>query len=862
MHGLCGLGASSKVDATGHRRASIGHKGLGFKSVLEVTDEPAVYSRTHAFKLGARYARPAVDALWADLGRPPPRSVPSMRFPIAVACVGRALVRLRRRRLQHRVLLPLPGLARRRVERRGRRSAPAAAAHHCAVPQAPRDGRGARRAGRPSRQRARGSSSASASTRPRSAWAPSTGFRGSGVYRVSVASDDEAATFVVAHDADIAIGPNRVGLSGPAWEDVELTEVSVAALEPGSDVLPLTWRHFPRLPPDVRALSLPDARQRRVQHRPLPSARPRLAGSRRLQQPSRPRGRAARRRRAPARSSRHGAPRRSSPRSTGVTILPMRRRRPPSSCTQRSRDELALVPLLPTEAGPELTLAEAVLPAGRARRGRRGVPRRPGRRPRWEGRRFPAARFCIGRWATDRRRSRGARARRRPRASRSLREPARRGPVGVGRPRVGRLRARPRPRARSDASGTGPLATIANRPRGACTSASRCSPSDATTIAPSTGSRSARTPAFFPPRSARQDLPLRGLRFMCHALCWGALNQNERLTLLDERIKAWTSLFDVREFRFETVVQAAVLPALVLNPDQRRARAARDAPRPDTPWRPSASSPGGFAKPDRPLRYQRLQSDRALLNLSRLPVPCRTDEGERWLPAYRVYFGADWIGDQSVELRRRRRSGRRVRAARVRLPRLARAVRRTSRRTRSGPARQARIARPTSDEVEADEDADQAIETDEPDRWIAFLSWIGVNRALRPVHFHDVEDDATGWLTTRNLAQPARLGVPGPRRHVDRVRGQPRATALAARNDVDSRRCPTSTRPTTSTRSSRSSQAAKQRRRRRDRAGADGTPRPALVVVPRLRRLPGRARRARTSRRASARSRNGPWPRS
>src|SRR3954466_12741967 len=32
--GLCGLGASSKVDTAGNRRASIGHKGLGFKSVL------------------------------------------------------------------------------------------------------------------------------------------------------------------------------------------------------------------------------------------------------------------------------------------------------------------------------------------------------------------------------------------------------------------------------------------------------------------------------------------------------------------------------------------------------------------------------------------------------------------------------------------------------------------------------------------------------------------------------------------------------------------------------------------------------------------------------------------------------------
>jgi hypothetical protein len=51
--GLCGLGASSKVDAAGNRRASIGHKGLAFKSVLEVTDEPCAFSRTTSFTLGA-----------------------------------------------------------------------------------------------------------------------------------------------------------------------------------------------------------------------------------------------------------------------------------------------------------------------------------------------------------------------------------------------------------------------------------------------------------------------------------------------------------------------------------------------------------------------------------------------------------------------------------------------------------------------------------------------------------------------------------------------------------------------------------------------------------------------------------------
>jgi hypothetical protein len=234
-------------------------------------------------------------------------------------------------------------------------------------------------------------------------------------------------------------------------------------------------------------------------------------------------------------------------------------------------------------------------------------------------------------------------------------------------------------------------------------------------------------------------------------VCWGALNQNERLTLLDERIKAWTSLFDVREFRFETVAQAAVLPALVLNPDQ-GALDLLETLRDEHALAAVCQLAGRFTKPDRPLRYQRLQSDRALLNLSRLPVPCRTDEGEKWLPAYRVYFGADWILDESVE--RIANAIPPEETARPEFSYLAPPERFVG--LLDGPDATATGPDPGSDgdEVEADEDADQAIETDEHDRWIAFLSWIGVNRALRPVHFHDVEDDATGWLTTRNLAQP------------------------------------------------------------------------------------------------------------
>ena len=257
------------------------------------------------------------------------------------------------------------------------------------------------------------------------------------------------------------------------------------------------------------------------------------------------------------------------------------------------------------------------------------------------------------------------------------------------------------------------------------------------------------TPAFFPPQSARTEIALPDLRFMSHALCWGALNRRERAELLADRMNAWSSVFGVREFRFETVAQAAVLPGLVLKPDE-EARQRHDALRNPKALATICQLAGRFVKPDRPLRYQRLQSDRALAPLSRLPVPCRSADGQqRWLPAYRVYFGEDWIAEDSVE---------RVHKA---LPADAEATFDYLAGPEdflgllgdySQPGAAEATEEDLDDEVDIDEDADQAIESNERDRWIAFLSWIGVNRCLRPVHFHDVEDDGTGWLTTRDLS--------------------------------------------------------------------------------------------------------------
>ena len=85
IRGLCGLGASSKAVSTGPRRASIGHKGLGFKSVLEITDAPEAYSESVAFRLGKENALDQVSGLWTILDRGNVRDVPAMRFPSPIA---------------------------------------------------------------------------------------------------------------------------------------------------------------------------------------------------------------------------------------------------------------------------------------------------------------------------------------------------------------------------------------------------------------------------------------------------------------------------------------------------------------------------------------------------------------------------------------------------------------------------------------------------------------------------------------------------------------------------------------------------------------------------------------------------------
>ena len=261
---------------------------------------------------------------------------------------------------------------------------------------------------------------------------------------------------------------------------------------------------------------------------------------------------------------------------------------------------------------------------------------------------------------------------------------------------------------------------------------------------------------FYPPRALSGAIPLKGLCFLSRDLCWGDLVPKQRQDVLRTQLAIWQALFGVREFKFPDVMRSSVLPALTL-PDEGGRPEEWNSLRHVEIVAAVCQLSGRTPNPNAPLPYERLGPNRALFNLSRLPVPCRAHEsvGLTWQPAYRVYFGSDWIGDSSVErvIDAVRSSGGEPPAVpflagpELLVPLLERYEHLRKTGEEDGGEE--------DDEVDIDEDEEQALDTDHRERWIAFLTWLGVNHALRPVHFSDVEDRQSGWLTTKNLSRPS-----------------------------------------------------------------------------------------------------------
>ena len=744
VQGLCGLGASSKVDVAGTKRASIGHKGLGFKSVLEITDSPAVFSRTLSFRLGANEARPQVEALWDELNLSRPKSVPAMRFPSLIGEPNDENMwpSLRQRGLNTAfefpfredldsdqrealtdLLLCLPlttVLFLKHLE-----------SVEVQVEQAERSERREWRITREIRRNGQ--------------WVSVPGLRASGLYKVSVSSStSEQAAFYVAHDENVPIGSNRDGLSGPAWEGVDLTEVSIAALanEP-DDGMPEEWKHFHVFLPTEERCPYPmlvngafatDLSRQRIRVRAqtsdynahLVTQAARLFVEQILPELKK--------------------------QSVCRVLSALDRGENPSGgdaadffhkcLVERLADE----PLIPTESGQFRSIRSCALPSplldaeGELFRSVLVADAK------WGNAEFPNAEFCRGRWA---RISADHGARHLTPAEclaalGTLADPQR---SSIKEHELGFYEVDPVLELsallweRTDAADRSQIEEAA---RG-----QRVFPIDRNDDGSIVRVALGDDTAFYPPQSAKRDFPLRGLKFMCHSICWGALNRNERNSMLGDKMRLWSALFDVKEFRFQEVMQASVLPALSLNPTAE-----------ELSWRVQLQSreslaaicqlAGAFSKADRPLRYQRLQSDRAIFNLSRLPVPCMDDHGEeQWVPAYRAYFGRAWLGDKSFEhVIEALPDDAQVDAHLLVPPETFLELLDADDQTPPSATDS------DDDEVDLNEDIDRALETDESERWLNFLSWIGVNRSLRLIHFHDVEDRDTGWLTTKNLQQP------------------------------------------------------------------------------------------------------------
>ncbi len=107
VRGICGISASTKRVDGSRKRASIGHKGMGFKSVLEISRAPEVYSTSCSF----RFDEPLSLAFLREAGFET-RHAPLMRIPWTIAKPREAWGRLRDQGMVTAFFLPFAERAR------------------------------------------------------------------------------------------------------------------------------------------------------------------------------------------------------------------------------------------------------------------------------------------------------------------------------------------------------------------------------------------------------------------------------------------------------------------------------------------------------------------------------------------------------------------------------------------------------------------------------------------------------------------------------------------------------------------------------------------------------------------------------
>jgi len=731
VRGICGISASTKRVEGEKKRASIGHKGMGFKSVLEISRAPEVYSTSYSF----RFDEPQSLTLLRDAGFRT-KHAPLMRLPWPIESQRANWRRLRDEGMVTAFFLPFVDETRQttfEAVAKALRTLPETtflflkrleAVEIVVHDETPRRWTLTRE------------------YKTNGDWSRVASMGKPGLYRIRLdAGQDAPAEFRVAHDGDIEIGDHRGGLAGVAWEDVDVTEVSVAVRvdggvpAPASDplvhvFLPTGERMpYPFLINGAFASGL--SRQSiRVEEDPRNYNGFLIQQAARLLSDTLFPALAAVDRRE--------------------TILLLKRdqsiQSPLSAAVyQAVRNRIADQRLVPAEDGTLLAPGEVLLPpllkgVGEDFRAvlATSVTSDHGQ--------LPAGPWCAHDVAvvlSDH----GATAV----------EPGEAAEL---------LSAAPRGRSLAEddmerAVVVDPVLRILQKMWEGYDETDRLQLVKAVRSLPLmpvdlTDGRTWRREAvgglssFYPPQFLRSEVPLPGLCFLSQSICWGALNRQERQETLKSDMVAWQGLFGLQEFKFPEVMRASVLPFMTF--ERVRDRALFH----DISKLAAICQLSGKTSQRGHLPTERLGSQRALFNLARLEVPCRGPEGGvRWVSAYRAYFGKDWIGTDSVEclLEACQQAGHDD------LPDVPFVL---------GPEsfvghlkKYESLTDGTElddgsdgDEVGLDEDEDAALPTEEFGRWREFLSWLGVNEHLRAVHFHDVEDRDSRWLNTEGLQKP------------------------------------------------------------------------------------------------------------
>lgn len=754
IRGLCGISASSKR-IQGKKRASIGHKGMGFKSVLEISDSPEVYSDIACFRFSPtdalRAIQPLIDGKIVD----PVRHAPICRFPYAFD--ANQLIWQEFRDAGYRTAFRFPFRAGDKAEqylnvRKALESLPVSSLLFLkrlkeVKVELPHANSTVSKSWLVTRSRNSGNTNVAVGA-----------MTDSGVYKVDLTDGaDQSYSFLVAYDSDIAIGEHRGGLSEFAWDGLEVTEAAVAARvsDAGLVELPKDWRllhvFLPSAEPCPYDLLISAAfnsnlsrQQIKVDVRESDYNQWLLANAARLFRDQlipvlRKRGvqtadivRLLRRRQDDAKVEKHAA--------NAV-----------HAAFRLALDEFPLVP-----AGSELSIpvSRCVVPplvsdmkVGRTFRSLLAPSAKHGDKV------FPSEQFCgsdLARVLVDH----GA-------YELNVEEAA--DHLANADPSRSMLDSHPSEKVFVD-----PVLSVLEKLWLGLDAVSRARLETVVRhlplfpVAESNGQitriRTNDVECFYPPRSLKGGVGLSGLCFLMQELCWWELSPSERNDLLSKEMAIWQSLFELREFKFPDVMRASVLPALDLESEATDSR--RIKLRSSDVLAAVCQLAGRMPDSTKPLPYERLGPNRALFNLSRLDVPCRSDNAiePKWVPAYRAYLGEDWVGEASFE---------KVCKALV-------AVGETSPDVNFliGPSyfaglldrfrhlEEAESNEPDDegkDEVSLDEDEEAALDSDEQGRWLTFFRWLGVNLSLRAIHFHDVEDRASGWLTTRNLQKPSGL---------------------------------------------------------------------------------------------------------